>query len=152
MTRSGVFRFAFGFGLLELVIALAVTAILMSIAFPSYRRFVLKSHRVEALQALLELQSAQERYFVQHNSYASSLSDPAPNGLGLSALTPGGYYLIQLESDIADGAGHFTGRAAARPESKQTEDLSCRSLTVNELGDRHAEDSAGLDRSAECWR
>jgi len=141
-----------GFSVVEIMVALAIIAILMGIALPGYRHFVLKSHRIEALRTLLEIQSAQERYFVQHNRYAASLAAPPPDGLGIPALTSNGYYTLELDADAADGAGHFLARALAQAGSRQTEDLPCISFSVNELGDRHARDSAGADRTVDCWR
>lgn len=141
-----------GFGLLELVLALAIVAVLMSLALPGYRRFVLRSHRVEALEALLALQGAQERYFVQHNRYAVSLSAAPPDGLGRAASTPGGYYTVQLDVQPDDGAGHYLGRVSARAGSGQTDDLACTTFTLDELGERFAADSAGSDQTATCWR
>jgi prepilin-type N-terminal cleavage/methylation domain-containing protein len=57
--RDGHGRRPHGFGLIEVIVALAIVAILMSIALPGYRRFLLRSHRIEAMHALLELQGSQ---------------------------------------------------------------------------------------------
>lgn len=141
-----------GFSVVEIMVALAIIAILISIAFPGYRHFVLRSHRMEALRTLLEIQSAQERYFVQHNRYAASLAAAPPDGLGIPPLTPDGYYTLELDADVSDGAGHFLARALAEAGSRQTDDLACIFFSLNELGDRHAQDSAGADRTVDCWR
>ena len=42
-----------GFSLIELMIVVAIVAILGTIAYPSYQQYVLRSHRVEAKAMLL---------------------------------------------------------------------------------------------------
>lgn len=58
-----------GFTLIELMIVVAVVAILSAIAFPSYQSFVLKGRRAEARTALLELMQQQERFMTQRGTY-----------------------------------------------------------------------------------
>ena len=58
-----------GFSLIELMIVVAIVAILASVAYPSYRDSVLKGRRGEARAALAELMQEQERYMTQHNKY-----------------------------------------------------------------------------------
>ena len=53
-------RRARGFSLTELMITLAIIAILASIALPSYRNYVIRSHRGDATQALTLIKSLPE--------------------------------------------------------------------------------------------
>ena len=66
---------AAGFTLIELMVVVAVVAILASIAYPSYRDAVLKGRRAQARTALLELMQQQERYMTQHNTYLNFATD-----------------------------------------------------------------------------
>ncbi|BBT78877.1 hypothetical protein WP8S18E11_05430 [Aeromonas veronii] len=64
-----------GFSLIELMIVVAIVAILGTIAYPSYQQYVLTSHRVEAKSMLLNAANRQETYFMDFNQYASSITD-----------------------------------------------------------------------------
>ena len=58
-----------GFTLIELMIVVAVVAILAGIAYPSYQSAVRKGKRAQGRTAILELLQQQERYMTQNNSY-----------------------------------------------------------------------------------
>jgi type IV pilus assembly protein PilE len=60
-----------GFTLIELMIVVAIVAILSSIAYPAYTSSILKGKRAEGRAALAELLQQQERYMTQRNVYLS---------------------------------------------------------------------------------
>lgn len=63
-----------GFTLIELLIVVAIIAILAALAIPSYQKYVLRAHRVEARNALQEVaQKLQQNYSVtrQYNKMNS---------------------------------------------------------------------------------
>lgn len=62
-------RPARGFTLIELMITVAIVAILAAIAYPSYLDSVLKGRRAEGRTAVLNLLQQQERYYTQTGSY-----------------------------------------------------------------------------------
>lgn len=59
-----------GFTLIELMIVVAVVAIMASIALPSYTSYVLKTKRSDCKVALLAMSDLQERYYLTNNTYA----------------------------------------------------------------------------------
>lgn len=63
-----------GFTLIELMIVVAIVAILAAVAVPSYRSYVLRSHRTVAINALLDLGSRQARYYTTNNTYTTDLT------------------------------------------------------------------------------
>ena len=136
-----------GVTLIELMIVIVVVAILASIAIPSYRNYVLRTHRVEAKTALLNLAANQEKHYLVNNTYAANaaLSTAPPAGLGLPATTENGWYTIVINS-----ASTTAFAATATAAGAQTADLDCRTFTINSAGVRGATNSGG-SASTVCW-
>lgn len=127
-----------GFTLLELMIVVAIVAILTAIAYPSYRTYILRSHRAEAKEALLQLQLAEEKYFLQNNGYAATdaLMSTAisSGGLGIPGTTTNGYYAITLQSGVGSSATTYT--ATATPKASQADDTDCPIFSLNQSNQR----------------
>jgi len=134
--------------LIELMIVSVVVAILASLAVPGYRSYVLRTHRVEARTALLNLAAAQEKFYLVNNTYATrlQLTETPPDGLGLSATTENGWYEIA----IADGANATGFSATATAQGAQTADSACATFTINQLGQKTATRGGG-GASTGCW-
>ncbi len=60
-----------GFTLIEIAVALAITAILATVAYPSYQQHVLRSKTSEATNALVEGRHQMEQYFLNNRTYAN---------------------------------------------------------------------------------
>ena len=126
-----------GFSLIELMVVVGIVSILATIATASYSRYTLRANRAEARQALLAIQAAQEKFFIQNNSYATTLASfiqSPPNGLGVplssTGLTPAGHYLISVV-----GATATTYTVQAQAQGAQTkDDAACQAFQVNEQG------------------
>lgn len=69
-----------GFTLIEVMITVAIVAILAAVAYPSYRDSVLKGKRAEARAALTDLLQQQERFITQRNSYACFATNVTTGG------------------------------------------------------------------------
>ncbi|WP_298720068.1 type IV pilin protein [uncultured Oceanisphaera sp.] len=61
-----------GFTLIELMIAVAIVAILATVAYPSFSGYLLKSKRIEAIQSLYGMQLKQEDWRISHATYATT--------------------------------------------------------------------------------
>jgi len=133
-----------GVTLIELMTVIVVVAILGTIAVSSYRSYLLRTNRTEARMALLRVQAAQEKFFLQNNRYAgdAELALAPPAGLGVEATTPSGYYTIGL---IDVTATTYTARAQAAAGQLDDTD-ACQTLTIDESGVREPDDHP------ECWR
>ena len=69
MIRNSRSPLASGFTLIELMITVAVVAILASIALPSYQEQVRKTHRAQAKADLIEYAQLAERFHTVNNTY-----------------------------------------------------------------------------------
>jgi len=135
-----------GFTLIELMITVAVVAILAAIAYPSYKNQIMRSRRTDAKAALLNIQVAQEKRFLATNAYVQSttgLTDTwASGGLGLAqAKSDNGYYNLTIDAGAT--AISYVARAKAPTGSGQASD-SCGEYTINNTG-------AKTPTTAGCW-
>ncbi len=145
-----------GVTLIELLITVVIVAILASIAIPSYTSYVLRSHRVEAKNALLDLASMEERFFSTQNLYSQTATD-----LGYAAFPAnvGGLY-YQIGAPVvlpavaptallpAGTPSTFTLTATAI--NNQVNDANCASFTVTSQGVQTSKNSGGT-ASTGCW-
>ena len=142
-------RTAAGFTLVELMIALVVLAVLAAISVPGYRAYAQRAHRVEAMRALAQVQTAQEKYFIDQHRYASALEAAPPAGLGLQALSETGLYAIALE--VAEDGSAYQAVATPVATASQHDDRECERFSIDDRGRRQAL-SGETDTTRKCWR
>lgn len=69
---------ALGFTLIELMVTVAIIGILASLAYPSYRDYVLRGRIVDATSGLSTMRANMERYFQDNRTYLSTGSYTSP--------------------------------------------------------------------------
>ena len=139
----------FGITLIELMIVLAVVAILGGLALPSYLQYLLRSNRADAYQALLDCAAEQERWFTANNTYLTNAAATSNERCGTVSggirLSPEQHYQITVDASggtCTAGVGTcFVATATAI--GSQTDDVDCPTLTI---------DDNGLQLPADCWR
>lgn len=138
-----------GVTLVELMLVVAIAAILAAISYPGYRQHVLRASRTEGQALLLDAAAREERYFAQNNSYVVATGDLAKLGLprvtAKGADSTSGRYLLTVESGTEADGGY---RLTATPQDSQAQDLRCGALSLNTIGEQQ---SAAGD-AADCWR
>jgi type IV pilus assembly protein PilE len=147
MERIATLHRAAGFTLIELLCALAMAAILAAIAYPSARDVLHRIRRSDALTALMQLQSAQERYRADHPAYGDL------GALRAAATSPAGHYRLTV---AAHGPSGYELRASAT--GAQHNDAGCRHLRLRVDGANVAYASGSDERFANaeaanrrCW-
>ena len=66
-----------GFTLIELMIVVAIIGILAAIAIPQFQSYRTRAHDSAAKSALHRLAKAQEDYYLQYNTYTTTLANLA---------------------------------------------------------------------------
>jgi type IV pilus assembly protein PilE len=128
---------AAGFTLLETAVVCAVVAVLASIVWPSLREHDHRVGRLDAVDALIRVQAAQEQYRSAHGLYAADLGALR----GTAPRSPQGRYTISLAL-----AGPEAYQATAQALGPQAQDTGCATLTLQvKLG------FAQVGPHAACW-
>lgn len=92
-----------GFTLIEVMITVAIVAILASIAIPSYRDYVLRGQVVDATTALSAMRADMERHFHDNRKYATVGTFTAPcRATDVAKRTVGKFVLSCAGSDLTD--------------------------------------------------
>jgi len=137
------FASARGFTLIELMIAVAILAIVMGIAIPSYNQWVLESGRADAKGVLMQSAQTLERCFTRYNAYDDENCALAEDD---TVTSENNKYVMTVTTLAADA---FTLTAA--PQGGQANDTECEDFTLNHQGRKGV--SAGTDPALidECW-
>lgn len=128
-----------GFSLIELIIVIAITAILIGISLPLYTNHVTKTHRQEAQAALINLVARMEQYFFEKHTYVGAAQELLNNNKMSTH-----YYELQISN--ATGTTYLL---KAIPQNSQVKnDYLCGTLTINQLGEKSITPNNNINN---CW-
>jgi type IV pilus assembly protein PilE len=142
-----------GFTLIQIVVALAVIAILAATAMPSYTEAMRKGKRTEGRAALYALLLQQERFFSQRNTYITfsigSTSEDEKQFKWFSGNNPAtSAYETKAEActnDTIENCVRLIAKPGTANVDARFEDPVCGELSLSSNGEKSA-------NSPECWR
>jgi type IV pilus assembly protein PilE len=126
-----------GFTVLELLIVVAIIAILLALAVPSFQQYLLRGHRAEAIHSVLAIAGCQERIRAATGYYDTTRCvEGIANDRYEFSLAPAG----------AARALEYT--AMATPKHKSSSD-HCGSLGIDQAGSRSI--GGEPEHLTACW-
>lgn len=137
------------FSLLELMVVLAIVALLFVAATPYYHGYYLRVGRNEARLLLLNATIAQEHHYLEHGRYGEDFlieSISSKNGSSRYKLN------VNLANDTVR-CQQALGQCyviSAHAQGAQIKDVACASFSIDQDGIKQAHNSAGL-LNALCW-
>lgn len=143
-----------GFTLIEVMIVLAILAVLTAIAYPNYADYITRTRRIEGQIALIEAIQQQERFYTTNNTYAAFSSDSTDPQEKLFKWWSGSsarHSAYELHARACPG--HDLSQCVevqAVPGTDKVDpgfkDAECETLTLNGANERSS--SGTLER---CW-
>ena len=140
-----------GMNLIELLVVVAIVAILSAVAYPSYTQHIVDTKRTSARSMLMQVADRQQQFFMDNKTYAGDLTNlgfsanpmiVGDDGREVAAGDAARTYSVTLAN-----VGVTTYTATAAPlDAQLSRDTECGSLTLDQSGNR-GQSGAGTD----CW-
>jgi type IV pilus assembly protein PilE len=158
---------AHGFTLVDVLIAVAVVAILAAIAIPSYSAYIIRGQRSTAKAVLLQTAQSMERFYTNNGSYSNAGNFPLTPILGTAAcvaVAPMDSNMITYcISGATTASGGFVltatpcgdGPACPATANNGFTDPTCDQLTIDNAGTKQAMIGgvpATPTVSNQCWQ
>ena len=132
-----------GFTLIELMITVAIIAILAAIAIPSYSQYVARSKVTEAIGSLSDARVKLEQYFQDSRTYASS-------GTTCGATLPVSGNFAYTCATVSAGMGYTV--TAANQSAKGLGAAGDYTYTIDQSNAKATTKYKGVTQSAKtCW-
>ena len=122
MTQHSQARQGGGFTLIEVMITVAIVAILASIALPSYRQYIIRAKRSAAQAQMMDIANRQQQFLIANRNYADK-----------TALTTSGY---SLPAEVASSYSYDVTLPTSGPPTF--------TITFTAIGSQQSDGDLGL--------
>ena len=145
-----------GFTLIEVMVVVAIVAILAAIAVPSYRDYIIKSNRAAATSFMLQAANREEQIMLDMRSYvavasaAGNANFPTAPTTGINLSVPPNVTKFYTLSIATPSASTYT-ITAAPIGSQLTDDTICGTLGLDQTGQKGKMVSGTLTAAPTCW-
>ena len=133
-----------GFTLIEVMIVVAIIAILAAIALPNYSDYVKRGKIIEATTSLSDARTRFEQSFLDNRTYADTNGSCAK----IQAMAGGSLKAFDLDCcSAAPAATTYTCTATG----KAAEGMASFVYTINQANQRTSSGPSGFFTNATCW-
>ncbi len=152
-----------GFTLIEVMVALAIVAIVAAIAIPSYSAYLVRGKRSAAKVVLLQAAQAMERAYTTGGVYPATF--PSPVSASCAAWAPSDAssvsYCVTMTTAAPAPADGFLltatpcGTAGTCPASSEANfvDAQCGALTLDNAGTKYLSPAPASQAAVDqCWQ
>ena len=145
-----------GFTLIELMIVVAVLAIIVAIAYPGFLGQIQKARRSDAKQALFNVVAKMEQFYQDNKGYpvGSNVSDRNIVDLGIDddvgdgQGSDGDYHSLEGYYAVSTTGATLRFTIQAIPIGTQVDDTDCGTFSIDHLGQKSVSGTMSADR---CW-
>jgi type IV pilus assembly protein PilE len=141
--RRALARTPSGITLIELMVSLAVVAIMMAVAYPSYLEQIRKGRRADAQAVLMEAAHFMERFATENQRYDRDLASVAVSLPAALRTSPKGSTTATYNISLLSVSQELFALQAV-PVGAQASDV-CGTMTITQAGEK-------LAARADCWR
>lgn len=145
-----------GFTLIEMMVVIVIIGIIAALAYPSYQRYIMRAHRVDARNMLQEIAqrleqnfSATRRYDQDNKSTPDTIDDAMLAAWGMSQSPSSGDVRYNISFSVVPTETTYTLQAV--PVGAQADD-ECGTFTLNQSNLKTADGEGGrAEISRRCW-
>lgn len=135
-----------GFTLIELMVTLAIIAILAGIGWPTYQGYIAKGHRADAIIAVTRAQSFLEKCYSNTRVYTKATCGPLPTDIATVPPAPNQHFTL----DYSNSSGALSYTITATTTAAQAVDTNCAVLTLTNTGAKSSKNNSSAV-STGCW-